>query len=148
MCPKCGSSDVTVGKIAGQRFLAAIEPWHGNELAIYRHGPEGWKRLVIDDLLVKGHTIVTADLDGDGRNEIVAGFRGGGGSVLIYQVDSEGNWSKRALDPGMQANACAVADFGGHQHPDIACIGGSLLKWYEKSSGPSPPSPREARATT
>ncbi len=130
-CPKCGSSDVTIGKIGGERFMAAIEPWHGNELAVYRHGPQGWKRLVVDDSLVEGHTIVTADLDKDGRDQIVAGFRGGGGSVLIYQVNSEGNWSKRVLDNGMPANACAVADLSGHHWQDIACIGGALLKWYE-----------------
>src|SRR5580704_8175764 len=38
--PKSGSSDVSVGwlgsKPAKTRFLAAIEPWHGNEVSVYR----------------------------------------------------------------------------------------------------------------
>ena len=88
MCPKCGTSDVAAGKLGSERFLAAIEPWHGNELAVYRHEQQGWKRLVIDDSLMEGHTILTADLDRDGRDEIAAGFRGGGGSVLIYKEGS------------------------------------------------------------
>ena len=35
--PKSGSSDVTVGGCGNQRFVAAIEPWHGNEVAVYRN---------------------------------------------------------------------------------------------------------------
>jgi FG-GAP-like repeat len=130
-CPKCGSSDVTVGKLGNERFLAAIEPWHGNEVAIYRHDRQGWNRTVIDDSLVEGHTIIAADLDGDGRDEIVAGFRGKGGSVLIYKADSKGIWSKSILDKEIPANACAVADFNDDHRPDLACIGGTVLKWYE-----------------
>ena len=34
--PKSGSSDVAVGMLGKQRYLAAIEPWHGNQVAIYR----------------------------------------------------------------------------------------------------------------
>ena len=29
-CPKCGSSEVRIGHLGKDRFLAAIEPWHGN----------------------------------------------------------------------------------------------------------------------
>ena len=131
LSPKCGSSDVAVGNVAGERFLAAIEPWHGNELAVYRHEQGAWRRVVIDDSLMEGHTIITANLDGDASDEIVAGFRGGGGSVLIYKADSKGSWSKSVLDNAIPANACAVADLSGRHRSDIACIGGSLLKWYE-----------------
>ena len=130
-CPKCGSSDVTVGKLGRERFLAAIEPWHGNELAVYRHERQIWKRTMIDDSLAQGHTIVAADLDGDGRDEIVVGFRANGGSVLIYRADTKGNWEKSVLDSAIPANACVAADFNGDGHADLACIGGALLKWYE-----------------
>lgn len=130
-CPQCGSSDVAVGRVAGERFIAAIEPWHGNELAVYRNGEQGWKRVVIDDSLIEGHTILTADLDGNGSDQIIAGFRGGGGSVLIYTADLTGSWAKSVLDKAIPANACTVADLSGHHRQDIACIGGSLLKWYE-----------------
>jgi hypothetical protein len=129
--PKCGSSDITVGKLGKERFLAAIEPWHGNELAVYGHTQHGWTRTMIDDSLAQGHTIVTADLDGDGRDEIVAGFRASGGSVLIYKADAKGVWSKTVLDDAIPANACAAADLNGDGRPDLACIGGALLKWYE-----------------
>jgi hypothetical protein len=86
---------------------------------------------VIDDSLVEGHTIATTDLDGDGRDEIIAGFRGSGGGVLIYKAGPEGNWEKTVLDNAIPANACAVADLNADGRPDLACIGGALLKWYE-----------------
>src|ERR1700733_12706887 len=60
--PKSGSSDIAVGRLGKQRFLATIEPWHGNQVAIYRQRGGAWERRVIDDSLVDGHTIVTAGL--------------------------------------------------------------------------------------
>ena len=68
--PKSGSSDVTVGRLGSQRFLAAIEPWHGNQMSVYRRHKGQWERQVIDDSLVQGHTILAADLNGDGRPDI------------------------------------------------------------------------------
>jgi hypothetical protein len=133
--PKSGSSDVTVGTLGRERYLAAIEPWHGNQIAIYRRQKSAWLRQVIDDSLVDGHTIAAADLNGDGRDEVIAGFRGQGRSVFVYYSDAKGDrWSKEVLDNGgIAAAACAVADLNGDRRPDIACIGSATtnLKWYE-----------------
>jgi hypothetical protein len=134
--PKSGSSDIAVGKLGKERFLAAIEPWHGNQVAVYRRSGAAWQRFVIDSSLVDGHTIQTADLNGDGRDEVIAGYRGQGHSVYIYYAeDAAGTrWTKHVLDQGgMGAAACAVADLNGDGRPDIACIGtaGANVKWYE-----------------
>jgi hypothetical protein len=134
--PKSGSSDITVGKLGKERFLAAIEPWHGNQVAVYRRSGAAWQRVVIDSSLVDGHTIQTADLNADGNDEVIAGYRGQGHSVNVYYAeDAAGTrWSKHVLDQGgMGAAACAVADLNGDGRPDIACIGtaGANLKWYE-----------------
>jgi len=130
--PKGGSSDVAVGHLGKQRYIAAIEPWHGNQVAVYQEG----KRMLIDNALTDGHTIAAADFNGDGRDEIVAGFRGAGGGVFIYSADDArgAHWSKQVLDSGgMAAAACTVADLNGDGRPDIACIGQGTanLKWYE-----------------
>ena len=134
--PKGGSSDVAVGRLGGKRYLAAIEPWHGNQVVLYRQSAKEWQRRVIDASLVDGHTIWTADLNGDGNDEIIAGFRGGSHSVFVYYADdaSGDRWSKQVLDDGgMAAAACAVADLNGDGRMDIACIGSATanLKWYE-----------------
>jgi hypothetical protein len=128
-------SDTAVGKTGTERFIAAIEPWHGNRVAIYRKGAAGWAREVIDDSLVDGHTILAADLAGDGNDEVIAGFRGKPQRVYIYRFDGK-KWNRQTLDDGgMSAAACAVADLNGDGRLDVACIGSATenLKWYENS---------------
>jgi len=148
--PRSGSSDLATGllrrdrKGAPEKYLAAIEPWHGNKVVVYQSASEGvWAREQIDDTLVDGHTIATADLDGDGNDEIIAGFRGEPQRVYIYKLDSKG-WKRQTLDDGgISAASCAVADLNGDGRPDIACIGSAThnLKWYE-NLGPAKSTPR------
>jgi hypothetical protein len=131
--PKGGSSDVAFGRLAKRRFLAALEAWHGNQVVVYREGAKGWERTVIDDSFATAHGLLVTDINGDGLDEIVAGYRGPGGRTYIYSAeDAEGSrWSRSDLDPKMPAAACAVADLTGDGRPDLACAGGSSLKWYE-----------------
>jgi len=130
--PKSGSSDVAVGKLGSERFLAAIEPWHGNQVVVYRERGGIWNREVIDDTILDGHTIVTADFDGSGRDKIVAGFRGKPYGVYLYEFDGK-KWNRQIIDQGgVAATACAAADLDGDGVPDLACIGSVTrnLKWY------------------
>jgi len=130
--PKGGSSDVALGRLGSRRFVAAIEPWHGNELAVYREVEGRWQRQVIDDSLAVGHALVTADFDGDGNDEIVAGYREKQGRTYIYTAtgaDGAG-WVRRTLDASMPASSCTAADLDGDGRLDLACVGGSLLKIY------------------
>lgn len=136
--PKSGSSDVAVGHSKKKRFLAVIEYWHGNQTVIYRKKKRAWQRQVIDDALVEGHTILTADFNGDGRDEVLAGFRGKGRSVFMYYADGD-RWTRKILDNGgIAANACAAADLNGDGRVDVVCIGGATtnLKWYQ-NQGPA-----------
>lgn len=118
-----GASDVAVGKLGRKRFLCSIEPWHGNEVAVYTEKGSEWEREVIDSSLNDGHTILAADLDGNGRDVIVAGYRGPGRSVNLYR-NRDGRWVKSLLDEGgIAAAGCAAGDLNGDNLPDIACIG-------------------------
>jgi hypothetical protein len=138
--PKGGSSDIAVGRVrrseAGDSvFIAAIEPWHGNQLVIYQRRASGmYERQVVDTTIVDGHTLVVADFDGDGFDEIVVGQRGGSRSLWLYTQTPSGSWSKSTIDDGgMAAAGCTAADFNGDGRIDIACIGTATanLKWYE-----------------
>lgn len=132
--PKSGSSDVTIGHVGKQRFMAAIEPWHGSQVAVYTEQKGQWARRVIDTTLVDGHTIQSGDFNRDGSDEIVAGFRGAPRSVYLYSA-SGGEWTRTVLDDGgMGAAACVVVDLNGDKRPDIACIDGTRLKWYENGA--------------
>lgn len=138
--PKTGSSDIAVGRLPQQRYIAAIEPWHGNLVSVYLEKKGEWVRKIIDDSLVDGHTIVTADVNNDGRDEIIAGFRGQGHSVYIYYPSAGGSqWTRTVLDPGgIAAAACAVSDLDRDTRLDVICIGSATanLKWYE-NRGPA-----------
>jgi hypothetical protein len=134
--PRSGASDVAVGRLGRERFLATIEPWHGNKVVVYRQSKDVWGRHIIDDAIVDGHTIVTGDFDGDGQDELIVGERQGRRSTYLYRVTNakEDTWSKQPLDDrGMSGAGCAVADLNGDKRPDVVCIGTGTqnLKWYE-----------------
>ena len=139
--PKRGASEIGVGKVAGKRFLATIEPWHGDQVVVYSEAPPGelWPRHVIDPNFHEGHALACADLDGDGNDEIVAGFRGPGTSLFVYYAaDNSGlNWERQLLDAEMATSGLAIADINGDGRKDIVAIGSSTgnVKWYENLSG-------------
>lgn len=155
--PKSGASDVAAGRLGRERFLATIEPWHGNTVAVYRRVDGEWRRHVIDDTIADGHTIVTGDFDGDRRDEVVVGERQGRRSTYLYRLTSakENRWSKEPLDDGgMSGSGCAVADLNGDRRLDIICAGSATanVKWYENRGvrpgrggdrGTSAPAPAE-----
>ena len=134
-CPQCGSSEIKLGHLGTRRFLAAIEPWHGNQLVVYTEAGGYWKRHVLEDGMVNGHALAVGDLNGDGNDEIVTGFRGQGFQLYLFTPDNESGerWTRHILDPGGIAAAdCKIADFGGDGRMSIACVGASTgnLKLY------------------
>jgi Aldos-2-ulose dehydratase, beta-propeller domain/FG-GAP-like repeat len=131
-----GSSEIGVGKILGRRFLATIEPWHGDRVVVYPRGEGGFsERHVIDASFKSGHALVCGDLDGDGNDEIVAGYRGPGTSLFVYHATDERGtaWERETLDTEMAASCVVIADVNGDRRPDIVAVGSSTanVKWYE-----------------
>jgi hypothetical protein len=133
--PKSGASDIALGHLGKQRFIATIEPWHGNEIVVYRENGSSWPRQMIDDTITDGHAIIVSDFDGDGRDEIIVGQRGGARSLIMYSSSADGaTWTRRVLDEGGMAGAgCAASDLNGDKRVDIVCIGTATanVKWYE-----------------
>jgi len=136
--PRAGTSDVAFCRSKGKRFLAAVEPWHGNEVVVYREQGGQWHRRVIYNELKEGHEVCVADFNADGRDDIVAGDRGRGevrSAHVFYSLDDGGErWHHQVLDHlGMSASGCAAADMNGDRRPDIVLIGAATanIKWYE-----------------
>jgi hypothetical protein len=138
---KRGASEIAIGRLGqtDRRFVATIEPWHGDQVVVYTapSQPDSlWERQVLDPGFHEGHALICADVDADHQDEIVAGYRGRGASLYVYDCqDSVGEkWERVALDEGdMAASGLAAADLNGDGWLDIIAVGTatSNIKWYE-----------------
>ena len=118
-------------------FVAAVEPMHGNTLAVYlptapEFVPDAlWTRVAVDETLIDGHALACGDLNGDRRDEIVVGWRamnrpGARVGVKVFTAeDGEGRKWKSVLvdDGGMACEDLALADFNGDGKLDIVAAG-------------------------
>ncbi len=126
-----GAGEVKLGKLAsGKRYIATVEPWHANHLVIYREpaDPRGpWMREIAVKRLGGGHALWTADLDGDGDEELGFGWRLKGSmpydrpGVAVYDP-SDGrvqivDWG------GMATEDLTAADLDGDGRPEIVAAG-------------------------
>jgi hypothetical protein len=82
-----------------------------------------WKKHVIGSPFDEGFEAVAADLDGDGRMEVVATAWGPHGRVVWFSNagDPSGAWTAHVIkEDWTAANQVVVADFDGDGRPDIA----------------------------
>jgi hypothetical protein len=118
--------EVKMGRVGGRRMFATVEPWHGSSIVIYAEAPKMWTRTVIESALLDGHALGWADFDGDGNDELVAGWRGAKQpGVAIYAVDREGALLAKTMvdEGGMATEDLAIADLNGDNQPDIVAAG-------------------------
>lgn len=118
-------------------MIATIEPWHGHQVCVYLPPSEGmglWYRVLLDDTLDNGHALWCADVDGDGQDEIIAGYRGKGTSIHVYhREDADGKrWKKTVLDSAIACEGLYGARVTTRGTDLVAC-GGSThnVKLYE-----------------
>lgn len=142
--PRLGASDVGVGKQDGKKFFATVEPWHGNEVVVYNQVGGKWQRRVIFDKVLSGHEIAVVDLNGDGRDDVVANDNSGpnqrnpnnpvGGVHVFYAPNDpvSGEWVYQRLDDTKAMNGCVSADMNNDKRIDLVCTGaGATIRWYE-----------------
>ncbi len=125
--PNIGSSEVDAGSFpGGGRFIATVEPWHGNRVVVYRGDEFPWNRIEIDDSLAGGHALITADLDNDDVDEIIVGGRSEPHQLAIYYYDDRAErWRREDLDTGVAVSGLAATDMDGDGDIDLAAIGSS-----------------------
>src|SRR5579872_3281585 len=119
--------------------IAAIEPWHGNQVVTYTPNEKGklWNRHVIDEQLRWGHAVWFADLDGDGIDELIIGVRDDPnpkagdkfterrGVRLYKNTDGKGaTWERMILENGgVAVEDLVAADLDGDGKIDIIAVG-------------------------
>jgi len=141
--PRLGASDVGVGTQNGTRFVASVEPWHGNEVVVYTQKGGKWERRVIFDKVSSGHEVAVLDLNGDGRDDVVANDNGRvtpqnpngtpGVHVLFAPADAAtGEWTYVRIEDKLAMNSCVGVDINADRRNDLVCTGaGGAIRWYE-----------------
>lgn len=136
--PKRGASEIHHGRLKdGRTFIATVEPWHGTDVAIYLSKAQLpiWvgdrTRTVIDTTLKDGHALWVADVDNDGDDEVFAGYRGQGTSLIGYDFDGK-HWNRTLIDNAIAAQDLRGGDIDGDGTPDFVGVGGSThnVVWY------------------
>lgn len=145
-----GFGEIRVGNAGGDMpILAGIEPLHGNIVTAYVpragiHRLDRAERVVLDEALRGGHALAVADFIGQGRDQIVAGWRepdkAGHVGIKIYIPFNAlwEAWTTRGLDIGdMACEDMAVADLNSDGKPDIIASGRAThnLKIYWNRTG-------------
>lgn len=90
-------------------------------VAIYKRGPTGqWRKAVIDDGGMAAEDLAVADLNGDGRPDIVAVGRATG-NIKIYwnESDSHSGWVRHVIASGFPNQTAVAADFTGDGKVDV-----------------------------
>ena len=118
--------EVALGRVGGTRVFATVEPWHGTSVVTYTESGATWTRQTIDDTLTGGHALAWADFDGDGDDELVAGWRDKNFGLALYRVDRSGRVvSRSVLDTAVAVEDLVVGDVNADGRPDIVAGGRS-----------------------
>jgi hypothetical protein len=135
-----GASEIKMGTLKnGRKYIATVEPWHGNQIVVYTQSekPEQklWDRHVIDAQLRWGHAVWCADLDGDGDEELLIGVRDNPTpkdtfkercGVRIYKAtDGKGaKWQRQIVENGgVAVEDLAAADLNDDGKIDLVAVG-------------------------
>ena len=105
--------------------------WFENPLPEGDPAQDPWRMHIVDKR--RGHDLLAADLDGDGKVDLVMRDQSAfgspsGHSIFLYKQITATEWAMRELRCGEGEGLC-LADINGDGRPDIV-IGGS---WFENS---------------
>lgn len=124
------AGEIRDGKLpSGKRFIATVEPKHGNKSAVYTQ-PDTWGQpwplvKVLDEQLKDGHAVAVSDFLGVGSDQVVVGWRamndpGVPGIKLFVPLGDPGAWRQKRLSAeDIAVEDIKVADLNADGRIDI-----------------------------
>jgi hypothetical protein len=92
-------------------------------------------RLEIRPGLRFPHGLATADLDSDGRTDIVVGENGGRSPrLLVFRNEGGGRFTPQRIAVGTRVHSLWIADINGDSVPDVLAVGPYTVQWWENRS--------------
>ena len=107
-------------------------------LVYYKPGKDlakPWRRYVIDARGPAAHDVIVADVDGDGRDELIANDIAAQAAVHVYKAreDPTQAWQKHTIQTGSKEEGLAVGDFDGDGNLEIAS---GVHLYHQPDAGP------------
>ncbi len=136
-----GASKVHLGRLKdGRKFLATVEPLDGTDVAIYLSEPPKPAEFLPTFGRSDRHRLDPARRPrhsgwptwmADGDDEVFAGYRGQGTSLIGYDFDGQ-TWTRTVIDTAIAAQDLRGGDLDGDGTPDFVGVGGSThnVVWY------------------
>jgi hypothetical protein len=128
--------------------LALIGP--GELVAMQREMPDGrlarfekpsdpkqlWMEHPITDSLTlnEARSLDAADLNGDGRPDLIAGEKEGARRLIVFLNRGAGRFEAHVIADRVAADHIRVFDPGVHGRPDILTIGNNSISWWKNQA--------------
>lgn len=127
-----GATNIHPVDVNGDKPMDIVATRGHGKGVIWFKGPD-FKQVEIDSEIVGPHTLVTADLDDDGDNDIAVCGRGDNGTAAWYQNDGEGRFQRYDIDHGQGSYDLRAIDMDGDGDLDLLNAGHQSrnIVWYE-----------------
>lgn len=93
----------------GKKEMITIEPFHGNELAIYKFLKKRWEKIFSTSIKF-GHVVWSGEILG--KSSIILGNRGGEKDLILFQLDTSSRITMKAktIDTGIGPTQISVVN--------------------------------------